>query len=491
MRECQIILQDEVNCKVMGLHESHREKLSNEFSEYAPNHFFHPKYKMGVWDGKIRFFAKDGTCYINMLEDVIPRLVKYGYKPILNDKRIHSEQVELEPIDENYFCYCEIDGNPIILREYQVRAVNALLKSNGGILVASTAAGKTFINAAVAKRYGEKGLRTMTIVPSRDLIKQTKQDFVLVGLDCGEFSGKVKNTENQHIVSTWQSLKNQPQLMHDFHVVIVDETHKAKANVIKQLLMEHGKHIQYRFGLTGTMPKEPADQLTIKSALGEIVETISAKELIDKNYLASLEINIHEMQEDCDKEYEQFISQTGKKLTKRQFKDSLFGDYQQEKRYLNTNTDRIKWIANFIEEKQNSGKGNVLCLVENINFGESIANMLDNGYFICGKDDNDIRQQVYKLFEENDDVAVIATFGIASTGINIKRIFNLVYCDGGKSFIKILQSIGRGLRKAEDKHEIAVHDICSDLKYSRRHTSKRKDFYKESHYPFKVNKVKY
>ena len=159
---------------------------------------------------------------------------------------------------------------------------------------------------------------------------------------------------------------------------------------------------------------------------------------------------------------------------------------------MQKNTDRIDWIATLIEQKRDERKGNVLCLVDNIAFGRKLAKLIEGAIFVNGQDvKQKDRKGIYDMFKDKDDLVVIATVHIAGTGLSINRIFNLFLVDAGKSFIRVIQAIGRGLRMANDKDFVNVYDICSDLKYSKRRTTERLAFYREAHYPHKKHKVKY
>jgi len=355
----------------------------------------------------------------------------------------------------------------------------------------------TKIAAAIMGSYGTEGLKTITIVPSQDLITQTKEEYTLCELDVGEYSGSCKDTEPQHIVSTWQALQNNPNLMRMFQVVIVDECHISQSRILRELIVKHGKNIPVRIGLTGTLPKEMADISNVKISLGEEKYSISAKELIDRDVLAKIQINILQLEEDFTKQYAEYEEEykinrnSRKKLTYKQFKDQYFPDYTTEKKYLETKPERLDWMAQCIIDMNTSKKGNVFCLVNSVTFGKKLAKLIPDAMFIYGADKKEVRKEIYDLFKVNDNITVIATVGIASTGINIKRIFNLVLINSTKSYIRIIQSIGRGLRKAKDKDSITVTDICSDLKYARKHVAERVKYYKEAEYPYTKKKITY
>ena len=495
----KVRILDEVNCVFVGLDDTALDFFYNEFAVFAPNYYFNPKYKLGSWDGKIRFFHKTGKTYVNLLEQILPKVQAIGYKLELEDLRHTTDEIPEPDIHEDHWAHLPDPetGEPLKIRPYQVDAVNALIENSGGIALAGTGAGKTLMNAILVEKYGECGYKTITIVPSQDLIKQTYDDFVSWGLDAGEFSGKRKDIAHTHVVSTWQTLQNTPAILQQFQVVVVDECHGLKGNVLTKLLNEHGKNLPFRFGLTGTLPKAETDKLSVHVAVGYPQYEIPAHVLMEQDYLAQLHIDVIQLEENFRDLYQEYLddwkpSELGEKpLTYTRFKDALYPEYTQEKSYVKTNDERLEWIAMFLEAKRDMGKGNVFCLVDGIQFGKKLQKLIPDSHFVYGKDEQKARKQVYDLFKDNDNLVVIATVNIASTGLNIKRIFNMVFIDMGKSFIRTIQSIGRGLRKAHDKDSVNVTDICSDLKYGKRHLAERVRFYKEAKYPYKKRKVDY
>ena len=491
----KVILLDEVNCVVHGLEPRHVKYFNKFYAKKVEGYYFSPLYKLGKWDGTIKFFMKTGKTYINLLPEILPKIRQFEYKIQLDDRRVNSN-VFPNKITDQYFAHI-LDPEtqkPIILRDYQVDLVNVLLEEGGGIGIAATGAGKTFMVTALVDCYGKHDFPTMTIVPSQDLITQTKRVMEFLGLDVGEYSGDTKDLEHLHVVSTWQALQNNPTILSRFKVVVVDECHGAKAKILNDLLIQHGANIVHRFGVTGTLPKNETDAMSIQVALGDVKYEINAKTLIDQDYLAKLHINIFQLEEDLTAQYDEYLQiplEEREDLTYKQFKDAYFPEHSAEKRYLQSNKARIQWIADLINTKRDMKKGNIFCLVGSIQFGKKLTKLIPGAIFVHGPDDKDVRQQVYSLFKDNDNLVVIATVHIAGTGLDIKRIFNLMLIDLGRSFIRTIQTIGRGLRKAEDKDFVDVSDVCSDLKYSRTHVRERMKFYREAGYPFKKIPVKY
>ena len=255
---------------------------------------------------------------------------------------------------------------------------------------------------------------------------------------------------------------------HDHNYIVegsvVSNCHAAKADILTKLLTQNFKHCPIRWGLTGTVPKEPYEFQGILASLGPVVNQVTAKDLQDKDILAALHIN---------------ILQTNEFQT--------FKDFHKEYDFLVTDRRRLEWLASKVIEM--TASGNTLVLVNRIESGDALIELIPNSTFVNGSLTSKKRKSEYDEVKTSDDKVIIATYGVASTGINLPRIFNLVLFEPGKSFTRVIQSIGRGIRKADDKDYVDVYDITSTCKYSKKHLTERKRFYKEAQYPFTVTKV--
>lgn len=484
---------DEVNCVILGLQPSHYKALSDKFALRPPNHRFNPKFKLGVWDGYIRYFSQTGQTHVYLLPEIIPLLKSLDYTIEVDDLR-SGTFIEPPLVTKDHFAHIiDTFGQPVELRPYQVELVNALISNGGGIGIAGTGAGKTLSTAVLADAYVKQGLRVLVTVPDTGLVIQTRDEYRGWGLDVGEYSGDAKDIDHEIVISTWQALQNNPTIIKQFSMVIVDEAQGLRGQVLQKLLNDYGKHIVHRFGVTGTLPKAETDAMAVRIAVGDIQYTIPAHELIEQGWLATLHIDVYQLEEDMRKQYAVFLQECEEceepPVSYAVFKRSYFPDYAAEKKYLQTEKNQIEWIAQFIEAKRDAKKGNVFCLVDGIQFGKRLAGLIEGAVFVHGKDKSKARKEVYDLFENNDNLVVIATVNVASTGLNIQRIFNLVFINVGKSFVRVIQTIGRGLRKAPDKDHVDVSDICCDLKYSKKHLAERIKYYNEAKYPYKVHKI--
>lgn len=496
-RECKVRLLDEVYVVLVGLKDEHITYFYDRFAIHAPGYIFQPKYKLGQWDGKVRYFQKTGRTYLYLLDEILPQLKRFGYKLTLEDLRVVPPATPSHVTTQEFAHVTHmVWKKPIILREDQVEAVNKLLDAGNGICLAGTGAGKTLMTAALVSAYDKIGVKSLTIVPDQGLIRQTKAEFINCQLDTGEYSGTEKSLDHKHIVSTWQALKNNPAIVEQFQLVIVDECHGLKGNVLTRIICDHAGKVPYRYGFTGTLPKEASDQMSVVVAVGPVRHTMLARTLIDAGVLADIKIDVFQLEEDLTVQYNEFVEESkayGNPPTYKQFKESYFGDYAVEKDYLHRNITRTEWIADMIISAQQSNRGNIMCFVDSISFGRRLCELIPGAMFVNGVDVKKAseREKLYDVFNHRDDVVMIATVHIAGTGLNIPRIFQLFLLDIGKSYIRVIQSIGRGLRKAHDKDAIHVVDVCSDLKYSKKHLKLRTNYYDEAQYPYKKRKITY
>ena len=334
----------------------------------------------------------------------------------------------------------------------------------------------TAVLSSLVEPYG----RSLVIVPNKSLVTQTERDYKNIGLDVGVYYGDRKEWNKQHTIATWQSLsiysKNTKEgiveipledFIEDVVCVICDESHKAKGAELKSLLTGPFAHIPIRWGLTGTIPKEEHDAACLLVGIGPKVAEVTTHELQEIGFLA-----------DCDVE----IVQTNDDHVK-------FSNYVDEHKFLLSDEARLKFLAQYL--KILSESGNTLVLVDRVEFGKTLEKLIEDSKFIYGVTKNKNRQIEYDSFNEMDNKVTIATYGIAAEGISIDRIFNLVFIEPGKSFTRTVQTIGRGLRTAQDKQSVRIKDLCSSLKYSKRHLAKRKTFYTEKKFPFAMKKVNY
>ena len=484
MPTCRLIIEDEVNIKFEGLEVDVRRKLSSALKFEVPYARYMPQYKLGRWDGKVAFFGIGGTGYVNHLNTISEVLNKCGVEIVdIVDKR-HPIDLQFEHVTERYWADQGVrwpeghpaEGEEIILRDYQVEAINNFLDNPQSLQQIATGAGKTITTATlshITECYG----RSLVIVPNKSLVEQTEEDYINCNLDVGVYFGDRKQLGKTHTICTWQSLNildkkhkdgsavlSLAEFLEGVSTIIIDEVHQAKAEVLKNLLTRNLRNAPIRWGLTGTVPKEKFEFESIHASLGPVIGNITAKELQDKGVLSNCHVNICQL-----------------------IDTQVHSDYQSELKYLVTNKQRVEYISKLLTKVSQSG--NTLILVDRISAGEMLAELIPDSTFVSGSVKVKDRKETYDEIKEEDNKVIIATYGVAAVGLNIPRIFNLVLIEPGKSFVRVIQSIGRGVRKAKDKDFVQIWDLTSTCKYAKRHLTQRKKFYKEAQYPFTIEKV--
>lgn len=342
----------------------------------------------------------------------------------------------------------------------------------------------TCLSATLFRKVKPYG-RSVIIVPSKDLATQSARDYRNWGFDVGIVGCGLREFGHDITVCTWQTINSlEKRKKEDSHLtaeeleklkenvvcLIFDETHLASGTQVQKILEQTFKNVPIRWGLTGTIPKEKSQRMCIESVLGRVIdEKITAKELQDKGFLSSCKINCIRLKD-----------------------NTKCMDYQSEVDYLCSNDDRLNFMANLISQitLQNN---NTLVLVSRINIGEiledKIAKNNVDAIFLNGSVKSKKRFEEYESIKVQNNRCLICTDKIASTGLNIPRLYNIIFIDFGKSFQKTIQSIGRGLRKAADKDHVDIYDISSTMKYSKKHFNERIKYYEESQYPYNIIEI--
>jgi superfamily II DNA or RNA helicase len=485
MRTATIVIKDEVNIKIEGLELDARKKLVNTFKYEIPGARYQPAVRLGRWDGKVAYFQMGGSTYTNLLPEIIPILENFNYDIELDDQRTYSTTVDFEQVTEDTFAHImwgkghPMEGQPIRLRDYQVEIINNFLENPQSIQEIATGAGKTIMTASLSQRCEHMG-RTIVIVPNKSLVTQTEKDYRGLGLDVGVYFGDRKEWNKTHTICTWQSLnilmKNtkagiSEATIQDFLegvvCIMVDEVHMAKADALKTLLTTIMARVPIRWGLTGTVPKEAYEFQALKCSLGPVINQLSASELQDRGVLAQCHVNIVQLVDHAE-----------------------FTNYQSELKFLLEDKDRLDIVSNLVERVK--ATGNTLVLVDRVAAGHALVERLGNrAVFVSGATKGTKRDEEYAEVADVDDKILVCTFGVAAVGLNIPRLFNIVLIEPGKSFVRVIQSIGRGLRKADDKDHVQIWDVTSTCKFAKRHLTKRKQFYKDAAYPFTQEKLEY
>lgn len=495
--EAKLIINDEVMVKVEGLDLATRKKLHEKFKFEIPGAKYQPSVRLGRWDGKKSFFSLGGLTYINLLPEILTALDELHYDIDLEDNRQTKPNFVFPEIKEDMFAdkvwpkSHPKAGEPVMFRDYQIELIRNYVGNLQSIQEVATGAGKTIMTAALSKLVEAYG-RSVVIVPNKSLVVQTEEDYRNLGLDVGVYFGDRKEVGRTHTICTWQSLnilmKNSEDryreddsvhisdMVDDVVCVIVDEAHQAKATILTEMLTGIFANVPIRWGLTGTIPQDKVGELSLYCSIGNLVGKLSAKELQDAGHLANCHVNIVQMIDSVE-----------------------YKEYQSELKYLTENTGRVSYVARLAEKV--SETGNTLILVDRIATGKllqvelstqlSLLGQKPDITFVSGAMKGKSRKEEYDSMATSTSKITIATYGVAAVGINVPRIFNLILFEPGKSFVRVIQSIGRGLRKAQDKDAVNIWDITSTAKFSKRHLTARKKFYSDAHYPYTIEKVKW
>ena len=474
--------KNEVYIILSELTDSERQEISEFFTFEVPGAKFMPQFKSRMWDGKIRLFSPaTGEIYLGLLPYVkkfctsnsIPYIIEEGVEDDrdINRKDVGNYIKSLKPKSQ---------GKSLKIRDYQVEAVQLAISRNRALLVSPTASGKSLIIYSLVRYYQMKELKTLILVPTTSLVEQMYTDFEDYGWSSGTYCQKVyqgytTKVDKDVVISTWQSLYKMPRKYFDqFGCVIGDEAHMFKAKSLTGIMTKM-HNCKYRFGLTGTLDGTQTHQLVLEGLFGAAEKVVTTKELIDKSTLANLKIKCLILRHPNIRE----------KMT-----------YAEELEYIVSNEKRIDFVVNLLRHLN----GNTLCLFQLVEKHGKILNDKmkgsENVYFVYGGTDTSDREKIRGLVETHTKSTTIASFGVFSTGINIRNINNIVLASPSKSKIRVLQSIGRGLRRSNSKDSILIYDIADDISYNERrnftlnHFTERLNIYNEEQFDYDISKVK-
>lgn len=474
-----IEVQDEVNVRIRGVPRNLIEQAQELVTWTVPGFVHMPLYKAGRWDGTIKLLSNTGKTYLNLLDLILPNLEDAGYDFEVEDSRVDWSDVidKIELPDENLFAdhtwEGTDDGTPIVLRDYQLDAVHAALEYGQGLLEMATGSGKTLTCAAISKVYSAYG-KVVVIVPNIDLAIQTQATFKKCGIDTGIWYGELKEAKDVTI-STWQSLDHFPELMAGVVCTIVDEAHQAKSKTLSEIMSGPASGVPFRFGCTGTVPKEDLPRNQIRGVIGDVIFQLRSWELQKRGVLASSEV---------------FQIRLLDSKNPRWIMAPYFEEWSDQLNWIFSDPDRLQTVAEIIIDAAEN-EGNVLILVPYKKHGKLLEEAIPGSISIDGNVKSKKRQEVYDWFGSNDNNVLICTFGIASTGLDIPRIKVLCFVEPGKKFEKVIQTVGRGLRKADDKDHVTIIDITGDVSFSKTHAAQRRKLYKEAKINYQVEDIQY
>jgi len=490
-----VAIIDNVYLEVTCSNKGQMYELKEFFSCYVPDYRYNPKYKARLWNGKISFYnIYDRTLPVGLLKYLKLFLKKYHYKIRLNFKMSDFKN-DITPDELLPFYDALFDKDGIYPRDYQQQAIFTALKNKRGILEAATGSGKSLVIYSIL-RYVMEDVdgHVLIVVPSINLVTQLFQDFKDYGWydnydDVTLLYGKSKNydPDKKVTISTWQSIyKKREKFFSQFDAVLVDEVHSAKSLSIQNILKK-SVNAEYRIGLTGTLPTEIVDRFNIFGFLGPVIYKLRSKTLIDNGYLSDIKIvNLH-------LEYSTDETSLVKSC-----------NFSEEIDFIINHPLRNKMFDYIFQNSHVKDTDNILILAQRIAHIDSIVEYLKDKYpnkvvlRTDGTTDPQEREDIRKYIETHDGVIFVATYGTLSTGANIPKLHHVVLASSYKAKIKVLQSIGRGLRKHDSKNCIVIWDVVDDLRYKTRnntyklnytysHFLKRLEYYKEQEFSF-INK---
>ena len=474
----RISKKNEVYLKLEDLQPSEQQELAEYFTFEVPGAKFMPMYRNRVWDGKIRLFSPaSGEIYVGLL-DYVKNYCDKNNISYIEEENVDDTRDVMGTVVRGFVRSLKpkSKGKSLKIRDYQLEAVQLALSRNRALILSPTASGKSLIIYSLVRYYQMAGERTLILVPTTSLVEQMYSDFEDYGWSSGTYCQKVyqgytTKIEKDVVISTWQSIYKMPKkYFEQFGCVIGDEAHMFKAKSLTGIMTKLHR-CKYRFGFTGTLDGTQTHRLVLEGLFGPVEKVTSTKELMDKKSLAKLNIK-------C------II------LKHKNIREKL--SYAEELDYIVTNEKRIDFVVNLLQHL----RGNTLCLFQLVEkHGKILYDRIgeDNAFFVYGATSAEQREEIRAIVDKSDNSTTIASYGTFSTGINIRNIHNIVLASPSKSKIRVLQSIGRGLRTSSSKDSVLIFDIADDLgrdNYTLRHFTERLNIYNEEQFDYEISKVK-
>ena len=460
------------------------QELSDLFTFDVPGAKFMPQYRSKYWDGKIRLFSPaTGEVYGGLVDKIVNWARKSEYSLEFEDNQFYGA-----PFEENAIISREGVKSYMTKisrhkpRDYQVDAVYDALKYNRKLLISPTASGKSLMIYAVVRYYVETKKKVLLVVPTTSLVEQMFKDFEDYGWNAEKYchkiySGKEKTNEYPVTITTWQSIyKLKRPFFKDFNVAIGDEAHlfKSKSLVSIMTKMDDAK---YRYGFTGTLDGSQTHKWVLEGLFGPSYRVTQTKDLIDKGHLSKLQIRVLILKH----------------------KDQKFETYEDEIQYIISHTKRNRFIKNLALDL----KCNTLIIFSRVaTHGEILYESINSSvqgsrkvFYVHGGIEAQERERIREITENENNAIIVASYGTFSTGINIKRLHNVIFASPSKSRIRNLQSIGRVLRKGDGKLKAVLYDIADDISYNSRknytlnHLVERIKIYNEEKFNYEIIQI--
>ena len=474
-------------------------ELCDFFTFFVPGYKFMPSYKNKMWDGKIRLFdTRTKELYAGLYQYVEEFANAEGrdYRIELEHDNYYGLPKTDTPIDMSFMkdLILTAGGNPIEARDYQLKAIEHGLTRKSAMLISPTASGKSLIIYSLLRYVLDaQDKRALIIVPTTSLVEQMYADFGDYSTQDPEFdvksmchriyAGRPKFAENERvIITTWQSIYKMPgSWFEQFGAVFGDEAHNFKAKSLTSILTKC-RDAEYRYGTTGTLDGTQTHKLVLEGLFGPAFYVTTTKKLMDEGSLSDLDISVLLL-----KYSEEFRKGFGKR------------SYQEEIDFIVTHEKRNQLITNLALDQD----GNTLVLFQFVEkHGKPLYHAINDKahkrrkiFYVSGETGVDTREEIRRITETQKNAIIVASLGTFSTGINIKNLHNIIFASPSKSQIKILQSIGRGLRKSEDGRAAKLYDVADDLHWKSRknytltHAAERIKIYTKEKFKYKIYEI--
>ena len=462
-------------------------ELTDHFTFEVPEAKFMPAYRQRHWDGKIRLFSPGtGELYCGLKDYVVQFCEERGYVYNFADNEYYGpanaedELVSIDGVKSFVKRFTTLKA-----RDYQYTAIYEALRKKRKLIVSPTGSGKSFMIYSIVRFLQETGQKIMIVVPTTSLVEQMYKDFNEYGWDAEQYCHKVyagheKVSPKPITITTWQSVyKQKKSFFQEFTAVIGDEAHLFKAKSLTDILTKCYE-AKYRIGFTGTLDGSKTNKLVLEGLFGPYQKITNTNELIKQGHLARLKIKVLVLKHQPQK----------------------FETYQDEIEYLVTHERRNNFIKNLTLDLG----GNTLILFNYVEkHGEPLFELINNSaksgrkiFFVHGGVDVKDREDIRSITEQESDAVIIASYGTFSTGINIKNLHNIIFASPSKSRVRNLQSIGRVLRKGENKNNAVLYDIADDTSnsdrspnYTLNHLFERIKIYNQENFDYEIVNIKF
>ena len=456
-------------------------ELRDYFKFEVPNAKFMPQYRGRNWNGEIHLFdMRSKQLYVGLLDKLISFCENYNYNYKFEENKFYgmpfevNDGISYEGVKDYMTSICS--HSP---RQYQIEGVYDALRHNRKLLISPTASGKSLMIYSIVRYYVGKGQKILLVVPTTSLVEQMYKDFQDYGWDADSYchkiySGREKTNEHPVTITTWQSVyKLERSFFEDYNVIIGDEAHLFKSKSLIEIMTKL-HHAKYRFGFTGTLDGTQTHKWVLEGLFGPSYKIVRTSELMEKGHVSKLDIRCL------------VLKHTPK----------IFATYEDEVQFIISHNKRNNFIKNLALDL----KGNTLILFSRVEtHGKPLYELIDSYkkknrkvFFIHGGVDTEERELVREITEREDDAIIVASYGVFSTGINIRNLHNVIFASPSKSRIRNLQSIGRVLRKGKNKTKAMLYDISDDCTYNSKknytlnHLIERIKIYNEEKFNYEI-----